>query len=46
MVERLVDALQVKIYADCGYTSQELKSKLLKEQCVDLITYHRKNMNR
>lgn len=29
-----------------GYTSQELKSKLLKEQCVDLITHHRKNMIR
>ncbi|OTG73250.1 IS982 family transposase [Acinetobacter sp. ANC 4169] len=43
MVEQLVEGLQAKLYADRGYISQELKSKL-KEQDIDLITYHRKNM--
>ena len=43
MVEQLVDGLQAKLYADRGYISQELKSKL-KEQGIDLVTYHRKNM--
>ena len=39
MVEHLVEGLEVKLYADRGYISQELKS-----QDIDLITYHRKNM--
>ncbi|WP_166172222.1 IS982 family transposase [Acinetobacter sp. SA01] len=43
MVERLVEGLKVKLYADRGYISQELKSRL-KSQGTDLITYHRKNM--
>ena len=43
MVEQLVEGFEAKLYADRGYTSQDLKSKL-KEQGVDLITYHRKNM--
>lgn len=43
MVEQLVGGLEVKLYADRGYISQELKSKL-KVQGTDLITYHRKNM--
>lgn len=43
MVEPLVEGLQAKLYADRGYISHELKSRL-KEQGVDLITYHRKNM--
>ena len=43
MVEQLVSGLQAKLYADRGYISQELKSKL-KEQGIDLVTYHRKNM--
>ena len=43
MVEHLVEGLQAKLYADHGYISQELKSKL-KDQYLDLITYHRKNM--
>ena len=43
MVEHLVEGLEAKLYADRGYISQELKSKL-KEQGIDLITYHRKNM--
>ena len=43
MVEQLVEGLQAKLYADRGYISQELKSKL-KEQGIDLMTYHQKNM--
>lgn len=43
MVEQLVADLQAKLYADRGYISKELKSKL-KVQGNDLITYHRKNM--
>jgi len=43
MVEQLVDDLQAKLYADRGYIGQELKGRL-KDQGIDLITYHRKNM--
>src|SRR5690606_37746534 len=43
MVEQLAEGLQAQLYADRGYISQELKSRL-KEQGIDLITYHRKNM--
>ena len=43
MVEHLVEGLEGKLYADRGYISQDLKSKL-KEQGIDLMTYHRKNM--
>lgn len=43
IVEQLVDGLKTKLYADRGYISQELKSKL-KNKAIDLITYHRKNM--
>ena len=43
MVEHLVDGLETRLYADRGYISQELKSRL-KAQGADLITYHRKNM--
>jgi hypothetical protein len=43
MVEHLVEGLEAKLYADRGYISQDLKSKL-KNQGIDLITYHRKNM--
>ena len=43
MVEYLVDGLEAKLYEDRGYISQDLKSKL-KDQGIDLITYHRKNM--
>lgn len=43
MVEQLVEGLKAKLYADRGYISQELKSRL-KVQGTDLITYHRKNM--
>jgi hypothetical protein len=43
MVELLVEGLKAKLYADRGYISQELKSRL-KAQGTDLITYHRKNM--
>ncbi len=35
--------LKAKLYADRGYISQDLKSRL-KSQDIDLITYHRKNM--
>ncbi|EEY97902.1 LOW QUALITY PROTEIN: hypothetical protein HMPREF0016_00985, partial [Acinetobacter johnsonii SH046] len=38
-----VDGLEARLYADRGYISQELKSRL-KSQGIDLITYHRKNM--
>ena len=43
MVERLVEGLKTKLYADRGYISQELESKL-KAQGTDLITYHPKNL--
>ncbi|WPC34277.1 IS982 family transposase [Acinetobacter sp. YWS30-1] len=43
MVERLVKEMGAKLYGDRGYISQELKSRL-KKQGIDLITYHRKNM--
>ncbi|PJI36520.1 IS982 family transposase [Acinetobacter pseudolwoffii] len=43
MVEHLVEGLEAKLYADRGYISQDLKNRL-KEQGIDLITYHRKNM--
>lgn len=43
MVEQLVKVLKAKLYADRGYISQELKSRL-KAQGTDLVTYHRKNM--
>lgn len=43
MVEQLVEGLKARLYADRGYISQELKSRL-KLQDVDLTTYHRKNM--
>ena len=43
MVEQFVKGMTAKLYADRGYISQELKSRL-KVQSVDLITYHRKNM--
>ena len=42
-VEQLVNGLNGKLYGDRGYTSQELKSRL-QVQGIDLITYHRKNM--
>lgn len=45
MVEQLVDGLKAKLYADRGYISQGLKSKL-NHQYIDLITYHRKNMQK
>ena len=43
MLEYLVKGLEVKLYADRGYISQELKGRL-KDQGIDLIMYHRKNM--
>jgi hypothetical protein len=43
MVKQLVEGLKAKLYADRGYISHELKARL-KEQDIDLITYHRKNM--
>ena len=43
MVEQLVEGLEGKLYGDRGYISQELKSRL-QDQGIDLITYHRKNM--
>ena len=43
MVEHLVEGLVAKLYADSGYIRYELKSRL-KDQGIDLITYHRKNM--
>ena len=39
MVEQLVAGLKAKLYADRGYISQVLKSRL-KAQSADLITYH------
>ena len=43
MVEQLVEGFEARLYADRGYISQDLKSKL-QDQGIDLITYHRKNM--
>ncbi len=43
MVEQLVAGLEAKLYADLGYISQELNSKL-KGQDIDFINYHRKIM--
>ena len=43
MVEYLVEGLEAKLYGDRGYISQELKNRL-KDQGIDLIAYHRKNM--
>ena len=43
MVEQLVAGIKAKLYGDRGYISQELKSRL-QDQGIDLITYHRKNM--
>lgn len=43
MVEQLVEGLKAKLYADRGYISHELKSKLI-NQDIDLITQHHKNM--
>lgn len=40
IVEQLVEGLKGKLYADRGYIIQELKLKL-KDQNIDLITYHR-----
>ena len=42
MVEQLVKRLNAKLYADHGYISQNLKQSL-KEQGIELITYHRRN---
>lgn len=43
MVEQLVAGLNGKLYVDRSYISQELKIRL-KDQGIDLITYHRRNM--
>ena len=43
MVEQLVAGVEAKLYGDRGYISQELKIRL-KYQGIDLIIYHRKNM--
>ncbi|TCB72742.1 IS982 family transposase [Acinetobacter sp. ANC 4216] len=43
MVEELVKGMEAKLYGDRGYISQETKHRL-KDQGIDLITYHRKNM--
>ena len=43
MVEQLVAGVEAKLYGDRGYISQELKIRL-KHQGIDLIIYHRKNM--
>ena len=43
VVQQLVEGLEAKLYGDRGYISQDLKNRL-KEQGIDLITYHRKNM--
>ena len=43
MVEQLVKGMIAKLYADRGYISHELKSRL-NNQGIDLMTYHRKNM--
>lgn len=43
MVERLVAGIEARLYGGRGYISQELKNRL-RVQCIDLSTYHRKNM--
>ena len=43
MGEELVSGMEAKLYGDRGYISEELKNKL-KDQDIDLITYHRKSM--
>jgi len=43
MVEQLVAGVEAKLYGDRGYINQELKIRL-KYQVIDLIIYHRKNM--
>ena len=43
MVEQLVKGMTAKLYADRSYISHELK-RWLKDQDIDLMTYHRKNM--
>lgn len=45
MVEKLVKEMEAKLYGDRGYISQELKNRL-KDQGIDLIAYHRKNMQK
>lgn len=44
MVEHWVEDLEAKLYADRGDISQDLKSRL-KDQGIDLITYHRKRIS-
>lgn len=43
MMEYLVNGLEAKLYANRGYISHDLKSRL-KDKGIDLMTYHRKNM--
>ncbi len=43
VVEKLVSVMEAKLYGDRGYISEELKNRL-KDQSIDLITYHRKSM--
>ena len=43
IVEQLIMRLKAKLYADRGYIAQNLKQSL-KVQPIDLIIYHRKNM--
>ena len=43
MVKPLVKGLKAKLYAGRGYISHELKNELM-NQDIDLISYHRKNM--
>lgn len=43
MGEELVSGMEAKLYRDRGYISEELKNRL-KDQSIDLITYHRKSM--
>ena len=45
MVEQLVKGMTAKLYADRGYISHKLKSRL-KDQDIDLMTYHRKKCKR
>ena len=39
----MVSVMEAKLYGDRGYISEELKNRL-KDQSIDLITYHRKSM--
>lgn len=43
MVEHLIKDMEAKLYPDRGYISEDLKSRL-KDRGIDLMTYHRKNM--